>query len=104
MSNFLLTDFKFNYKNSILGELKASVSSDGFRLPHRPFLATRLLPCGKLDSGVRKFTGSDDIGEALDDITKAVHAFVHFSLLYSGHHMLFCDLQGKGCNSILVKL
>ncbi|KAF8231281.1 hypothetical protein L208DRAFT_1277858, partial [Tricholoma matsutake] len=54
-----------------------------------------LLPCGKLHGGVRKFTGSDDIGEALDDITKAVHAFTHFSLLYSSHHMLFCDLQGK---------
>lgn len=53
------------------------------------------MPCGKVDGGIRKFTGNDDIGSApVDDLTKAVHAFAHFSLLYSQDHILFCDLQG----------
>ena len=70
------------------------MTSGGRIIPHQHFLATLLLPCGKVDGEVRKFTGNDDIGDASDDITKAVHAFAHFSLLYSQEHILFCDLQG----------
>jgi hypothetical protein len=77
-----------------LGKLKPSASSNSLLLPHFYFIATRLLPCGRYDGGVKKFTGNDDIGDARDDTTQAVHAFAHFSLLYSGKHMLFCDLQG----------
>ena len=58
------------------------------------FLATPLLPCGVVDGAVRKFTGNGQIGDADDDITKAAHAFAHFSLLYSQNNLLFCDLQG----------
>ena len=35
-----------------------------------------------------------EIGSATDDLTKAIHAFAHFSLIYSHGHLLFCDLQG----------
>jgi hypothetical protein len=63
-------------------------------MPHQHFLATLLLPCGKVDSKIRKFTGNDNIGTAHDDMTKAIHAFAHYSLLYSQQHILFCDLQG----------
>ncbi|KAF8625620.1 hypothetical protein AX17_006805 [Amanita inopinata Kibby_2008] len=87
--------FYFNFKDSIFGEMSGSVTeSEGRIVPHQHFLATRLLPCGKVDGNVRKFTGSDNIGDASDDITKAIHAFAHFSLLYSHGHILFCDLQG----------
>ena len=65
-------------------------------LPHRSFLATRLLPCGRLDGKVRKFTGNDELGPASDATTMVVHSFAHFSLLYSKGHIVFCDLQGKG--------
>lgn len=63
-------------------------------VPKINFLATLLLPCGKVDEKVKKFTGSDDIGDAPDNMTKAIHAFAHWSLLYSQGHILFCDLQG----------
>ena len=43
---------------------------------------------------MRKFTGNGQIGDADDNITKAAHAFAHFSLLYSQKNVLFCDLQG----------
>jgi hypothetical protein len=86
--------FYFNFQGSIYGEIRASRSSGSRIVPHNFFLATLLLPCGKLDGKVRKFTGSDDIGDAPDSMTKAVHAFAHWSLLYSQGHILFCDLQG----------
>jgi hypothetical protein len=90
-----MSEFYFNFKDSILGEIQNSPSSGSRIIPHRYFLATLLLPCGKVDGEIRKFTGNDDIGAApIDDITKAVHAFAHFSLLYSLEHILFCDLQG----------
>lgn len=63
-------------------------------MPHKHFLATRLLPCGKADGKLKKFTGNGEIGDATDDLTKAIHAFAHFSLIYSHGHLLFCDLQG----------
>ena len=53
-----------------------------------------LLPCGIFDK-VTKFTGSDDIAPAADAMTKAIHAFTHFSYVYSKGFWLFCDLQGK---------
>lgn len=78
-----------------MGKIQNSPSSGSRIIPHQYFLATLLLPCGKVDGGTRKFTGNDEIGSApVDDLTKAVHAFAHFSLLYSQEHILFCDLQG----------
>jgi len=43
---------------------------------------------------MKKFTGNDDIGDALDHMTKAIHAFAHFSVVYSQNNILLCDLQG----------
>ena len=40
---------------------------------------------------VQKFAENGGIGAADDHLTNAVHAFVHFSLVYSGN----CDLQGE---------
>lgn len=90
-----LTAFYFNFKGSIYGEFQGSVTSGSRVVPKKNFLATLLLPCGKLDAKIKKFTGSDDIGDAPDSMTKAIHAFAHWSLLYSRGHILFCDLQGN---------
>lgn len=43
---------------------------------------------------VTKFTGSDDIALVADAMIKAIHAFAHFSHVYSKGFLLFCDLQG----------
>ena len=80
--------------HSILGELKPSLSSGSTHIPFLHFLATLLLPCGAVDAKVKKFTGNDLFGEASDDMTRAIHAFVHFSVAYSDNSILFCDLQG----------
>ena len=85
--------FYFNFKGAILGELKSS--KNAITLPHNHFLATLLLPCGELDGTIKKFTGSDEIGDAPDDITKAIHAFAHFTHVYTSGHIVPCDLQGK---------
>ncbi|KAF8224897.1 hypothetical protein L208DRAFT_1171960, partial [Tricholoma matsutake] len=79
---------------TIYGDIHVSVTSGSRFLLHKYFLATLLLPCGKLNAKVKKFTGSDDVGDACDSMTKAIHAFTHWSLLYSQGHILFCDLQG----------
>lgn len=73
-------------------------------IPKKIFLATLLLPCGKLDAKIKKFTGSDDVGDAPDSMTKAIHAFAHWSLLYSRGHVLFCDLQGNHHHILLLVL
>ncbi|KAG6875309.1 hypothetical protein C0992_004363 [Termitomyces sp. T32_za158] len=85
--------FYFNYSNSILGTLDR-LASGSIHVPFRDFIATPLLPCGPIDPEVRKFMGNDIFGEASDDMTRAIHAFVHFSVAYSQDHFLFCDLQG----------
>ena len=91
---FSIPDFHFNYPNSILGELKPSLRLGSTHIPFLHFLATLLLPCGAVDAKVKKFTGNDLFGEASDDMTRAIHAFVHFSVAYSDNSILFCDLQG----------
>ena len=89
-----LLEFYFNFPSSILGELVPSVSSQSRPLPYRHFLATPLLPCGEADPQIKKFTGNDQIGVADDNMTQAIHAFAHFSVIYSQKNLLFCDLQG----------
>ncbi|KAF8812039.1 hypothetical protein BYT27DRAFT_7208000 [Phlegmacium glaucopus] len=86
--------FYFNFPSSILGELVPSVSSQSRLLPYRHFLATPLLPCGEADPKIKKFTGNDQVGPAEDNLTQAIHAFAHFSVIYSQKNLLFCDLQG----------
>lgn len=99
--NYVLTlhsllEFYFNFPDSILGILQHSSTSSGSTpVPFQDFIATPLLPCGLVDPKVRKYTGNENFGDASDDMTKAIHAFVHFSVAYSQDSILFCDLQGN---------
>ncbi|PPQ79723.1 hypothetical protein CVT26_016028 [Gymnopilus dilepis] len=86
--------FYFNFKESILGRLRPSLSSESRHLPHSFFIATPLLRCGNLDSKIKKFTGNDEFGEAHDHLTKAIHAFTHFTAVYTHESLVLCDLQG----------
>jgi len=54
------------------------------------------LPCRPpgADERVDKFTGNDTMGVADNNMTKSIHAFVHFSYIVSKSHLVFCDLQG----------
>lgn len=99
--NRLSTEFYFNFEGSIFGKVIPSPTSGSRPLPHKYFLATRLLPCGPHDPKIQKFTGNGTIGPAEDHLTKAIHAFVHFSLIYSGNDVLICDLQGDYNYSLL---
>jgi Alpha-kinase family len=90
-----LSEFYFNFEDSIFGKIVPSVTSGSRCLPHEYFIATPLLPCSAVDGLVKKFTGNDSIGDANDHLTKAVHAFAHFSVIYSHSNILFCDLQGQ---------
>jgi hypothetical protein len=74
--------FYFNLKNVFYGEIEPLSASGHRSFPHIGFLATPLLPCGRFDDPVKKFTGSDNLGPANDSMTQAVHAFVHFGWIY----------------------
>jgi hypothetical protein len=78
----------------------------GRHLPYTTFIATPLLPSGRLNAPIQKFTGNGEIGTADDDLTKAIHAFVHFALVYTRKSFLLCDLQGwsKLCNTLFCLL
>lgn len=89
------SEFYFNFNSSILGTLSPSLSSHSRHLTHDTFIATRLLPCGKLDGKIKKFTGNDEFGDADDHLTRAVHAFSHFTAVYTQQNIILCDLQGK---------
>ncbi|KAF8182020.1 kinase-like domain-containing protein [Pholiota molesta] len=89
-----IPNFYFNFPSSILGKLVPSLSSGSRKLPYQYFIATPLLPYGDADPKIKKFTGNGEIGIPQDDITKAMHAFAHFSVVYSHSNLLFCDLQG----------
>jgi hypothetical protein len=89
------SEFYFNYASSILGELKPTLMSGSSPFPFLHFIATPLLLCGKMDSKVRKFTGNKNFGNATDNLTRAIHDFVHFSVVYSNRYILFSDMQGE---------
>lgn len=89
-----LLDFYFNFPNAIFGQFITSPETEP-HMPHKYFLATPLLPCGKLDPKITKFTGNNGMNVPNSDIMRAVHAFTHFSWIYSHGHIVFCDLQGK---------
>lgn len=93
-SRFRCVGFYFNFKDSIFGEL-VPPASGCCRLPHRHFIATPLLPCGPSDPPIDKYTGNGSVGPANNDLTKAIHAFVHFTLTASQNSLLLCDLQGQ---------
>lgn len=90
-------EFYFNADSAIFGIIQSSDINEN--IVSRYFLATRLLPCGPNDAAVKKFTGNDDPGSppsARDHLTHAIHAFSHFSVVYSQGFLLLCDLQGGG--------
>jgi hypothetical protein len=89
--NVCITDFYFNFKGSILGTLHENSFGS---LRFRQFIATPLLPCGTVDAPIRKFTGNGQLGDANDHLMLAIHAFAHFSVVYSQESIVFCDLQG----------
>ena len=93
-------EFYFNFKESIFGELCPTLTSGSRCVPHSYFIATPLLPCGDVDAEIKKFTGNGSVGDASDHLTKAIHAFAHFSVVYSQNNIVFCDLQGM---TILLK-
>ena len=45
---------------------------------------------------VQNFAENGGIGAADDHLTNAIHAFAHFSLVYSGNDVLICDLHVQG--------
>ena len=85
-----LTAFRINFDGAFMG--KVTLEGDS-TLPIY-FLATRLLPCNALES-LKKFTGSLQVPPPANAIGKAVHAFAHYSLQYTGGHMVLSDLQGS---------
>ncbi|KAG9316858.1 hypothetical protein JVU11DRAFT_2930 [Chiua virens] len=93
-AQYIVADFYFNFKGSILGVLHSRRESTSWILPYQHFIAMRLLPCGEIDGPLRKFTGNSKIGKATDDLTKAVHAFAHFMLIYMSGFLLLSNLQG----------
>jgi hypothetical protein len=62
-------------------------------LPHLGFLATPLLPCGHYDDPVHKFMGSDNLGPANENLTQAIHAFIHFAWICSQEQLLFATCK-----------
>ncbi|KIK76850.1 hypothetical protein PAXRUDRAFT_93759, partial [Paxillus rubicundulus Ve08.2h10] len=90
----IIVDFYFYFKDSILGVLHSRRESRSWILPYRHFIATHLLPCGEVDGPLYKFTRSSEIGPATDDLTKVIHAFAHFMLIYTSGFLLLSDLQG----------
>ena len=89
-----IAEFYFNFKTSIFGQVIPSLTSNSRLLPHLYFIATPLLPCRPIDPKVEKFTRNRDIGPASDHMMKAIHAFAHFSAVYTQKNLLICDLQG----------
>ena len=89
--------FYFNTEGAILGELVFHLHDNDANVQYHWFRATKLLPCGPHDAGIQKFTGNDNAGNipAKDDfLTMAIHAFAHYSVLYSKNTLLLCNLQG----------
>ncbi|KAH7909727.1 hypothetical protein BJ138DRAFT_1127442 [Hygrophoropsis aurantiaca] len=96
--------FCVNFKGSFLGQLHLTTESKSSHLPFHHFLATKLLPCGKVDGKLRRFTGNDEIGKIVDHLDQAVHAFAHFIVVYSGRYIVMCDLQGINDNNGVMTL
>ncbi|KAJ7803090.1 hypothetical protein B0H14DRAFT_3884232 [Mycena olivaceomarginata] len=93
-------DFRFNVDGAVLGVLESLEPghiSASLSLPFNDFIATRYLPCSPVDKAIQKFTGNGDCGNPPDQndaLTAAIHAFTHFTILYTGEALVFSDLQG----------
>lgn len=81
---------------AILGALEPfEGGSNNDVLPLTHFLATRLLPCGIVDTPIQKFTGNADCGAGpTDHLTAAIHAFSHYVPIFTDNELVLCDLQG----------
>ncbi|KAG6852320.1 hypothetical protein C0991_000859 [Blastosporella zonata] len=97
--NAVIPNFRFNLEHSILGTFIPSTEGDAkppADLPYFDFIATPLLPSTAIDAPIMKFTGNDNTGDAPkpgDYLTMALHAFTHFTILYTHHNFVLCDLQ-----------
>ena len=89
LSAHLKTVFQVNFDGAFMGKVTTEADST---LPAY-FLATRLLPCSSFDA-LKKFTGNKSVLPPTDAISKAIHAFAHYSLLYTKGYLVLCDLQG----------
>jgi hypothetical protein len=58
------------------------------------FMAAPLLPTSLLYDE-RKFSGSDEAGENVDDVGQVIDTFAHHVLVDSHGSFLLTDLQGK---------
>ncbi|KAJ7474430.1 hypothetical protein B0H11DRAFT_2282268 [Mycena galericulata] len=94
-TNVSVPPFRFNVEGAVLGALEPCLNRTDDVLLFTHFLATRLLPCGKADEGIQKFTGNSDCGAPpTDPMTMAIHAFSHYVPLMTDQNLLLCDLQG----------
>ncbi|KAJ7816280.1 hypothetical protein B0H14DRAFT_3148667 [Mycena olivaceomarginata] len=92
-------DFRFNVDGAVgvLEPLEPGHISASLALPFNDFITTRYLPCSPVDKAIQKFTGNGNCGnppDRNDALTAAIHAFTHFTVLYTGEALVFCDLQG----------
>ena len=77
--------------------MKPTQDSTPCGLPFLDFIATCLLPCGPIDAPIEKFTGNDNVGPVpgpKEHMTVALHAFTHYTVVFSCGNLLLCDLQG----------
>lgn len=91
-----LVGFRFNLKHAVIGKFTSEKQRLSLRLGYPHFIATRILPCGPVDT-VMKFTGNDDEGDAPrpgEVMLATLHAFAHFTFIYTHKNFLLCDLQG----------
>ena len=92
-------EFYFNTSSTILGTFEPVTSSktknkNPVNLSYPHFIATHLLPCGKLDAPIQNFTENHNVGAPPVDMTTAIHAFAHFTVVWTWEHLVLCDLQG----------
>lgn len=88
--------FQFNLKNALFGEFVDKEQQELLHLEYRHFIATQLLPCGPIDAIV-KYTGNANEGDAPrpgETMLATLHAFAHFTYIYTHGSFLLCDLQG----------
>ena len=85
-----------------IGECPSEGKEDTRSLIFSDFLATPLLSTGGLYKE-RKFSGSDQAGDSIDDIGRAIDAFAHHVLVDTKGAFLLTDLQGLFLFSYLIQ-
>jgi len=86
-----------------IGTPPAEGEEDNRALIFSDFLATPLLSTAGLYTE-RKFSGSNEAGDSVDDIGRAIDAFAHHVLVDSHGSFLLTDLQGtfRWCYDCLI--